>query len=120
MELPNEEELVSVFETLPDRKDETDEFQFDTSTFKLENGTESFEIVLSPFYNEFTLTVTEMKRQETISYLKLRSVEKIEILKDRKKAAAIRIFHGRSESYIHTLELAFKPRFQMALQELYL
>lgn len=120
MEMPNETAFISFFDCMPHRKDATDEFQYDTSTFMFENEKEAFEVVLSPFYNEFTLTVSEKESRETISFLKLRSVEKIEILENQQKAPVIRLFHGKSDSYVHTLEMVFNPYFQMNLQEHYL
>lgn len=120
MEMPNQTAFNSFFDSMPLRKDIDEEFQYDTSTFKLENETEAFEVILSPFYNEFTLTVRKKESQETVSFLKLRSVEKIEILNEQNKAPFLRIFHGKSDSYIHTLEMGFHPFFQMKLQEQYL
>lgn len=120
MEMPSEAEFIAVFGTEPDRKDGKVEFLFDTSTFKFENSAESFEVILSPFYNEFTLLVTGKKEQEIIVQLKLRSLEKIEIVQVPQEAVLIRIVHGRSDSYVHTLAFTFQPRFQMALQEHYL
>lgn len=120
MEMPNETAFISFFDSKPLRKDPEEEFQYDTSTYELENETEAFEVILSPFYNEFTLTVRNKESQERVSFLKLRSVEKIEILDGQNKASLLRIFHGKSDSYSHTLEIGFHPFFQMKLQEQYL
>lgn len=120
MEMPTEAEFTAVFGTEPDRKDREIDFLFDTSIFRFENKGETFEVILSPFYNEFTLLVTGKKEQEIIGHLKLRSVEKIEIVQAPQEPVLIRIFHGRSDSYVHTLAFTFQPRFQMALQEHYL
>lgn len=120
METPNETELAEYFGAPPERKDETIEFALDTATFRFDNGIESFKVVISPFYNEFVLEVAAIKEQQSVLQLKLRSVEKIEIVEEPQEAAMIRIHHGRSESYIHTLACSFKPKFQMALHEQYL
>ena len=117
MEIPEELDLISVFESLPIRKDETDIFHYDTSTFLFENDKELFEIILSPFYNEFTLKVKDKDTKEIFSYIELLSVRKIEIVEDKKQSSKIRLSHGESDRYENIIELTFKPIFKMAFRE---
>lgn len=117
MDMPKESELTALFKTQPKRSDELAEFYYDTSTFTIENESQSFKLVLSPFYNEFTLIVTEKEQHEPVSTIKLRSVEKIEIVDNM--LASLRIIHAMSESYYNTIEMTFKPKFKMALHEHY-
>ncbi len=117
MDMPKESELTALFKAQPERSDEQTEFYYDTSTYTVENDSEAFQVVFSPFYNEFTLLVTEKKQQETVFTLKLRSVEKIEIVDNF--LASLRIIHAISESYYNTIEMTFKPKFKMALHEHY-
>ncbi|MBB5178817.1 hypothetical protein HNQ44_000239 [Planomicrobium koreense] len=117
MDMPKESELVALFEAQPKRSDELAEFYYDTSTFTAENERQSIMVVVSPFYNEFTLIVTEKEDQEAVSTIKLRSVEKMEIVEDM--PASLRIVHAISESYYNTIEITLKPKFKMALHEHY-
>lgn len=117
MDMPKESELTALFEAPPKRSDERAEFYYDTSTFTAENESQSIMVVVSPFYNEFTLIVTEKEDQEVFSTIKLRSVEKMEIVED--VPASLRIVHAMSESYYNTIEITLKPKFKMALLEHY-
>ena len=119
MEIPEELDLISFFESIPKRKDETDVFYNDTSTFVLENDKELFEVTLSPFYNEFTLNVKDKYTKETLSYLELLSVKKIEIVEDKKHLSKIRLFHGESDRYENIIELTLKPNYKASFREQY-
>lgn len=119
MEIPEELDLISFFESIPKRKDETDVFYNDTSTFVLENDKELFEVTLSPFYNEFTLNVKDKDTKETLSYLELLSVKKIEIVEDKKHLSKIRLFHGESDRYENIIELTLKPNYKASFREQY-
>jgi len=119
MQLPEEFDLISVFESIPKRKDETEPFYYDTSTFILENDKELLEITISPFYSEFTLIVKEKETRRTISSLELLSVRKLEIVEDTKYRAKIRLFHGESDRYENVIELTIKPSFQIIFREQY-
>ncbi|UOK59638.1 hypothetical protein MGI18_13410 [Bacillus sp. OVS6] len=59
MVIPEELDLISVFGAIPQRKDETDPFYYDNLTFVFENQYELYEISISPFYHEFSLSVKE-------------------------------------------------------------
>ena len=117
MNMPKETELTALFEAPPKRSDERTEFYYDTSTFTAENDSQSIMAVVSPFYNEFTLIVTEKEDQEAVSTIKLRSVEKMEIVGEGHPA--LRIVHAVSESYYNTIEITLKPKFKMAMHEHY-
>jgi hypothetical protein len=119
MEIPEELDLISVFESIPKRKDETDTFYNETSTFVLENEKELYEITLSPFYNEFTLSVKDRETKEIVSYLELMSVKKIEIVEDKKNHSKIRLFHGESDRYENIIEITLKPNFKLIFREQY-
>jgi hypothetical protein len=69
MDIPDEVDLISVFESIPQRKDETDVFYYDQSTFVFKNDIEVFEIILSPFYHEFSITAKEKKSDRLLSHL---------------------------------------------------
>lgn len=120
MEFPQENELNSFFKVLPERKNEAEEFHFDTATYRFFNDLESFEVVLSPFYNEFTMIQKDLAGQHTINRIKLRSVEKLEIITSIEQTASLRIYYGKSDSYIQLMEMGFRPEFKMMLVEQYL
>ncbi len=46
MEIPDELNLISVFNSIPKRKGETDSFYYDDSTFSFENSNEVFQLNL--------------------------------------------------------------------------
>ncbi|CAM3849898.1 hypothetical protein CYOC110262_24975 [Cytobacillus oceanisediminis] len=119
MEIPEEAGLISVFESLPKRKDETDTFYYDTSIYVSENEYEAVEITLSPFYDEFIMDVKDKKTNHVLSYLKLLSVNKMEIAADKKNHAMIRLFHGESDLYVNIVEITLKPRFKLIFREQY-
>ncbi|MBK5459140.1 hypothetical protein [Peribacillus sp. TH27] len=83
MEFPEELDLISVFGAIPKRKDETDAFYYDTSTFVLENEKEIYEIILSPFYHEFTLSVKEKKTNKVCHILNYFLLIKLKLWKKK-------------------------------------
>lgn len=118
MEIPEEVELISFFKSEPKREDTTDVFFYDTSTFTFENEIELFGVILSPFYDKFILTVKDKQTKETLSYIELRSVQKLEVENDEFQPK-VRLFHGESDIYQNILEFTFKPRFRMVFEEQY-
>ncbi|MDN7240844.1 hypothetical protein QWY14_03535 [Planococcus sp. N028] len=118
MEIPKEQELISFFGSKPEREDETDLFFYDKSTFTFENENEFFELEIAPFYDKFILTVKDKETNETLSYIELRSVQKLEVVSDQQQSK-IRLSHGESDIYQNILEFKFKPRFNMVFEEQY-
>lgn len=118
MDVPEEIKLISFFGSKPERKDETEVFHYDTSTFAFENDKELFGVILSPFYDKFILTVKDKETKETLSYLELRSVQKLELVDDAIQQK-VRLYHGESEIYQNVLEFTFIPRFKMVFEEQY-
>jgi len=119
MDIPDELDLISVFESIPKRKDETDIFYYDQSTFVLENDIEVFKIILSPFYHEFSISAKEKKTDTVLSHLELLSVNKLEIIEDKKDCSKIRLFHGEADRYENIIEITLKPRFKLIFREQY-
>ncbi len=120
MEFPGELNLISVFESIPERKDETEDFYYDQSTFLFENDHEAFEVILSPFYGALSLTVTDKKTSNTMSYIEFHSVRKLEIVEDKKDCSKIRIMHGESDRFENIVEITLKPRYKFIFREQYL
>jgi hypothetical protein len=120
MEIPGELNLISVFESMPKRNDQTDSFYNDKSTFSFENDKEEFEIILSPFHQEFTLSVKDKETNNVLSYLEFLLVKKLEIVEDRKDYSKIRLFHGESNRFENIIEITLKPRYKLIFREQYL
>ncbi|MCU1807221.1 hypothetical protein ACXEO8_25055 [Cytobacillus firmus] len=119
MEIPEEADLISVFESLPGRQDETENFYYDTSSFIFENKNEVMEVRIAPFYDEFIMDVKEKNSNEVLSYMKLLSVRKIEIAADEKEYSIIRLFHGESDLYENIIEITLRPKFKLIFKEQY-
>ncbi|KMM38485.1 hypothetical protein [Guptibacillus hwajinpoensis] len=119
MEFPGELNLISVFESIPERKDRTDDFNNDKSKFSFENDHESFEVIISPFYQEFALSVKDKKTTNVLSYIEFRSVKKLEIVEDRKNCSKIRLIHGETERFENIIEITLKPRYKFIFREQY-
>lgn len=119
MDIPDELDLISVFKSIPERNDETDTFYNDHSTFNFENDIEVYEIILSPFYHKFSIYVREKETKRMLSHLELLSVNKLEVVEDKKDFSKIRLFHGESDRYENIIEITLKPRFKLIFREQY-
>ncbi|WP_270182322.1 hypothetical protein [Alkalihalobacillus sp. CinArs1] len=117
MEYPGELNLISVFEALPERNDETDDLYNDKSTFSFENKHEAFEVIISPFYQKFSLSVKDKKTTNVLSYIEFHSVKKLEIVEDRKDSSIIRLIHGASERFENIIEITLKPKYKFIFRE---
>ena len=65
---PSELELISLFECLPTKKDVREPFEYDETTFSFRTEINIFEVMVSPFYNKFSLTVKNLIDNETIGF----------------------------------------------------
>ncbi|PLT31012.1 hypothetical protein [Peribacillus deserti] len=117
MEIPDELNLISVFASIPKRIDKTECFYYDKSTYSFENDNEVFKIIMSPFYQEFTLRVTDKKSNTVLSYLELLSVRKLEVVEDSKDHSAIRLFHGEADRFENVIDISFKPKYKIIFRE---
>ncbi|MED4838702.1 hypothetical protein P9448_27320, partial [Priestia megaterium] len=70
---PEELDFISLFECIPLKKDKNESFLYDESTFIFTNEINRFEVKISPFYNSFSLSVTDLEDDE-IFYCRLESV----------------------------------------------
>ncbi|WP_460074587.1 hypothetical protein, partial [Priestia megaterium] len=92
-------------------------FLYDESTFIFTNEINRFEVKISPFYNSFSLSVTDLEDDE-IFYYRLESVTKIEIMNDNKESKAIRLFIDQGiDRFIMIMDLVFRPKFKVVLKE---
>ena len=116
-ECPEELDFISLFECIPLKKDQNESFLYDESTFIFTNDINRFEVKISPFYNFFSLSVTDLEDDE-IFYYRLESVTKIEIMNDNKESKAIRLFIDQGiDRFIMIMDLVFRPKFKVVLKE---
>ncbi|GAB1808306.1 MULTISPECIES: hypothetical protein [Priestia] len=114
---PKELDFISLFECIPLKKDQNESFLYDESTFIFTNEINGFEVKISPFYNSFSLSVTDLEDDE-IFYYSLESVTKIEIMNDNKESKAIRLFIDQGiDRFIMIMDLVFRPKFKVVLKE---
>lgn len=114
---PEELDFISLFECIPLKKDQNESFLYDESTFIFTNEINKFEVKISPFYNSFSLSVTDLEDDE-IFYYRLESVTKIEIMNDNKESKAIRLFIDQGiDRFIMIMDLVFRPKFKVVLKE---
>ena len=114
---PEELDFISLFECIPLKKDQNESFLYDESTFIFTNEINRFEVKISPFYNFFSLSVTDLEDDE-IFYYSLESVTKIEIVNDNKESKAIRLFIDQGiDRFIMIMNLVFRPKFKVVLKE---
>ncbi|MBA9042617.1 hypothetical protein HNP21_005754 [Bacillus aryabhattai] len=114
---PEELDFISLFECIPLKKDQNEIFLYDESTFIFTNEINRFEVKVSPFYNSFSLSVTDLEDDE-IFYYSLESVTKIEIVNDNKESKAIRLFIDQGiDRFTMIIDLVFRPKFKVVLKE---
>ena len=114
---PAELDFISLFECIPLKKDQNEIFLYDQSTFVFTNEINRFEVKISPFYNFFSLSVTDLEDDE-IFYYSLESVTKIEIVNDDKESKAIRLFIDQGiDRFIMIMDIVFRPKFKVVLKE---
>ena len=114
---PEELDFISLFECIPLKKNQNESFLYDESTFIFTNEINGFEVKISPFYNSFSLSVTDLEDDE-IFYYRLESVTKIEIMNDNKESKAIRLFIDQGiDRFIMIMDLVFRPKFKVVLKE---
>lgn len=115
---PEELDFISLFECIPLKKDQNESFLYDESTFNFTNKINRFEVKISPFYNSFSLLVTDLEDDETF-YYSLESVTKIEIVNDNKESKAIRLFIDQgTDRFVMIIDLVFRPKFKVVLKEI--
>jgi hypothetical protein len=116
MQIPDEIELLSLFECEPTLLDIPKHipFYYNEATYKFDNKTEKFIVKLSPASHQIEITVYDLQSDVIITRLDLNNVEKIEILSDKKiQSTIIRL----TLKWDHVLLIDFKPRFKLIMRE---
>ncbi|MFD3449496.1 hypothetical protein ACFDTO_33495 [Microbacteriaceae bacterium 4G12] len=116
---PTELDFISLFECFPRKKDEEELFEYDESTFVFNLNDQAFEVMISPFYQKFSLLVKMIEDNETIGYYDFHTVDRIEIISDRREHSAIRLFmESDRERFLTMIEITFKPKFMIIMKEI--
>lgn len=118
MLIPEDYELLSLFECEPKMLDDNNNipFYYNEATYNFSSCKEKFHIVLSPACNEFYLSVSDLDTNKQILSLTLNRVDKLEILSDKKDHSKIGLT-VQHQDYIQFIEIEFKPRFTFNLKE---
>lgn len=107
MKIPEEYELVSVFECLPTLLDDDVLYYYNVATFEFENANnEVFKVRIAPAYGDFRMEVTRQNSPEPIAEFDFSGMSELEILEDSKDTTKIGI---ASDTLYITVQM--KPRF---------
>ncbi len=115
---PSEVDFISLFECLPIKKDADELFEYNQSTFMFEINQYKYEVMVCPFYNQFSIIVHESEGNQLIGRYNFQTVSKIEILSDKRKKSSVRLLleHDR-ERFLMIVEITFKPSFKIEIKE---
>jgi len=115
---PSEIDFISLFECLPEKKNDEELFDYDESTFKFQVNQYKYEVMVCPFYHQFSLIVYETQGNQLIGRYNFQTVSKIEILSDKKDDSSIRLFleHDR-DRFLMVIEITFKPSLKIEIKE---
>lgn len=115
---PSEIDFISLFECLPEKKVDDELFEYNESTFRFQINQYNYEVMVCPFYNQFSLKVYETQRNKLIGRYNFQTVSKIEILTDKKDESSMRLFfeHDR-DRFLMIVEITFKPSFKIEIKE---
>ncbi|MEK4029541.1 hypothetical protein MKZ02_13525 [Pseudobacillus sp. FSL P4-0506] len=115
---PEELDFISLFQCSPIKKNDKDPFSQNESTFTFRQGNRTFKVIISPFYNRFILSVND--GEEEVLYYDFQSVTNIEIVRDTRKSAQIRLFlEDDRERFLTIVDVTFKPKFKVILREIF-
>lgn len=112
---PGELDFISLFECLPTKKDDEAPFEYNESTFAFEQSNKRFIIKISPFYNQFSISVWD--KDDEIMYYDLQTVTSIEILSDKKDDSRIRLFLEDRDRFSTVINVTFKPKFKVIVKD---
>ncbi|GGE71567.1 hypothetical protein [Priestia taiwanensis] len=117
---PSELDFISLFECLPTKKDKDELYEYDETTFTFEVGNHACDIMICPFYSQFSLEVKTINENELVCFYHFQSVDRIEILSDKKEHSATRLFmEGDRDRFMTIMEITFKPRFKVIMKEIF-
>ncbi|MGK7377615.1 hypothetical protein ACSFXN_07210 [Planococcus sp. 1R117A] len=115
---PAELDFISLFECLPRKKDEKEMFEYDETSFVFPLENIAFEVMISPFYDRFSLLARDAVDNEDIAYYNFQTVSKIEVISDRQNDSSLRLFLEYDRTDLMTVvEITFKPKFKVIMKE---
>ncbi|MGG3625538.1 hypothetical protein ABES25_18525 [Bacillus gobiensis] len=115
---PSESEFISLFECLPLKKDEEELFEYSESTFRFQINQYKYEVMVCPFYNQFSLIIQETQENKLIGRYNFQTISKIEILTDKRDESSLRLFlEDDRDRFLMIVEITFKPNFKVEIKE---
>ncbi|WP_078410762.1 hypothetical protein [Priestia abyssalis] len=115
---PDELEFISLFSSEPVKRYNDLPFEYEESTFRFENATETFIVKMRPIDGEFLLEVKNKNDGALIAHYDFKTVGNLEIIKDDKESSKVLLFLDDDRTrFITTVELSFKPKFCSIFKE---
>ncbi|KRE29647.1 hypothetical protein [Paenibacillus sp. Soil522] len=121
MQIPDEFELLSIFECEPELLDAEIKnlpFIYNQATYRFSNKNEKFVVTISPSTGQVKVKAEDLRSDEVISYFDLQRVDRLEIVADKQDKSSVIITLCQDE-ILQTLEINFKPRFKAVFKEHY-
>ncbi len=113
MKIPDEIELISLFECEPEMLDKGVPFAYNEAVFRFSNSNnEKFIVKISPAYGDVKIEVFVSDSNELISYLEFQNIQSMDILSDKKFETKIML---TSENSI--IKINFKPRYKIFINQ---
>lgn len=109
MKIPDEFELISLFECEPDMLDKNPDipFHYNRSKYEFQNLVqESFRVTIDPGWGDFWMEAFHKPTNELISRLEFKRIDSLDILMDTKERAQIQLSGSNLK-----VKISFKPRF---------
>ncbi|MBE6052905.1 MAG: hypothetical protein E7212_03170 [Clostridium sartagoforme] len=111
MSIPKELSLLSLFECEPKLLDNNVPYYYNEATYEFCNyAREKFVVIICPSYSDIKIQVYSYDN-EILSILDFKSVNRFEILSDKKDESKIEI-----KTKCSLVEINFKPRFKVFLK----
>lgn len=115
---PDQTDWLSFFEKMPDAGFEKEmPVEYQDLTFRFENQEERFVVNMSLAMQEFTLKVVRKKTESVLGIYDFKTVQHVEIKKDRKEEKELLLILEHHDDFITTIEITFLPSFCLMVKE---
>lgn len=118
MEIPEDYELMSIFQTIPTTDDGDLVFYYRKSVYKFEVGNYQYVLEITPSVDELKLIVCDNDSKQTIVKLILNNVTKISIIEDSKNYSIIEFLYGETEETYLKVKLQMRPFFSIEASDI--
>ncbi|GLF91208.1 hypothetical protein Saga11_24670 [Bacillus safensis] len=115
---PDQTDWLSFFEKMPYKGFEKEmPIEYQDLTFRFENQEERFVVTMSLAMKEFTLKVVRKKTEAILGIYDFKTVQHVEIKKDRKGEKELLLILDHHDDFITTIEITFLPSFCLMVKE---